>query len=280
MVLTAESRISEIVPATGALTHCSSSNQQTPTEHVYLPKIGNVRIRLSRLLEGKVKTLTVKRDSCGDWWTVFTCELEPKPLTKTGLSVGVDRGISAVIATSDGHLEANPRHYSKAEKALHKAQRRLARRKKVSSRREQARLAVTKIHRKVQRQRADFLHNLSTNLITNYDLIVLEDLNVKGMSKSKLSKHILDAGWSTFLQQLNYKAEYSDRTVKFVNPAYTSQTCANCNYIAKENRKTQALFECVSCGHRNNADINAAQNILARSEPLGANGSQVWQAVA
>lgn len=240
-------------------------------KHIYLPKVGNVRIRLSRPLEGSVKTLSIKRDACGDWWAVFTCEVTAQPLPASGASVGIDRGITALIATSDGELVDNPKHFTKAEKALRKAQRRLARRKKGSTRREKARLVVAKLHRKTQRQRLDFIHKLTTHLVKHYDLIALEDLNVQGMSRSKLAKHILDAGWSTLMQQLDYKAEYAGRQVIKVNPAYTSQTCAACGHVGKDNRRTQARFECRSCGHTANADINAAQNILARAEPSGAN---------
>lgn len=247
--------------------------KQAPSKTVYIPKIGNIRIRLSRQIVGRIKTLTVKRDNCGDWFAVFTCDNVPdKPLEPTGLSVGIDRGIACLTAKSDeDEPEAAPKYFNKAEKALRKAQRRLARRKKNSKRREKARLAVAKIHRKIARQRTDYTHKKSTELIQNYDVIVLEDLNTQGMARSNLAKHILDAGWTMLLTQLTYKAEYAGRQIALVNPAYTSQTCSKCGHVAKENRKSQSKFKCTKCAYETNADCNAARNILGRADLLGAN---------
>jgi len=247
--------------------------KQEPTKTVYIPKIGNVRIKLSREILGRIKTLTIKRDNCGDWFAIFTCDnVALKPLAKTGLRVGIDRGIASLIAKSDeDEPEPAPKYFSKSEKALRKAQRRLARRKKGSRNREKARLAVAKIHRKIARQRADYTHKKSTELIQNYDVIVLEDLNTQGMVRSNLSKHILDAGWTMLLNQLMYKAEYAGRQIKSINPAYTSQTCSKCGHVAKENRKSQSKFKCTKCSYESNADCNAARNILVRAELIGAN---------
>ena len=240
-----------------------------PTEHIYLPKIGNVRILQHRPIDGIIKTCTVKRE-VSDWYVTFSCEVINQPLPKTGKEVGIDRGITVALATSDGEMFENPRYYTKAQKALRKANRKLARRKRGSNRRELARLTLAKLHLKVKRQRADYLHKLSAYLISNYDVLVFEDLNVAGMSKSNLAKHILDVGWSQLMQFTNYKAEYADRQVLSVKPHYSSQECCVCGHIAKENRKTQSKFECVECGHKQNADINAANVILGRGHALQA----------
>ncbi len=256
--------------------------KQTPTEKsVYLPKIGNVRTNLHRPVEGKIKTATIKRDSCGDWFVTFACEVQAEPLPKTGSSVGIDRGISVAFATSDGHLEPNPKHVSKAEKALRKAQRRLAKREKGSKRREKARLAVAKIYRKVQRQRADFLHKISHNLVLQYDYIVFENLNVKGMVRSNLAKSILDVGWSQLQNYTSYKAEYAGKFVEVVRPHYSSQECAACGHISPKNRVSQSKFKCANCKRVEHADINAAQVIRGRgSLPPCVNRKPVGYAVA
>jgi putative transposase len=192
--------------------------KQVPTDHVYLPKIGNVRIRLSRPVEGKVKTCTVKRDACGDWFVVFACEVETKPLSSTGQSIGIDLGLIHIVTPSEGNKTEAQKYFSKAEKALRKAQRRLARRKKGSHRREKARLLVAKLHRKVHRQRLDFLHKLSTNLIKANDVIQIEDLNIKGLASGMLAKSVNDVAWGTLTQMLDYKAEYAGRQVVRVDP--------------------------------------------------------------
>lgn len=247
--------------------------KQSPTEHVYLPKIGNVRIRLSRPLEGNVKTCTVKRDACGDWFVIFTCEVEVKPLPSTGSSIGIDLGVSHIVVTSKGEKVETPKHFSKAEKALRKAQRRLARRKKGSVRREKARRLVAKQHRKVQRQRVDFLHKLSTDLIKENDVIQIEDLNIKGLASGMLAKSVNDAAWGTLTQMLDYKAEYAGRQVVRVDPRYTSQDCSDCGHRSGKKPLHIRKWVCENCGSIHDRDINAAKNIQARAVPLDANVS-------
>jgi putative transposase len=247
--------------------------KQSPTEHVYLPKIGNVRIRLSRRLEGKVKTCTVKRDACGDWFVIFTCEVEAKPLPGTGSSIGIDLGVSHIVVTSDGEKVETPKHFSKAEKALRKAQRRLARRKKGSNGREKARLLVAKQHRKVQRQRLDFLHKLSTDLIKANDVIQIEDLNIKGLASGMLAKSVNDVAWGTLTQMLDYKAAYAGRQVVRVDPRYTSQDCSDCGHRSGKKPLHVRKWICENCGSIHDRDVNAAKNIQARAVPLDANVS-------
>jgi putative transposase len=112
-------------------------------------------------------------------------------------------------------------------------------------------------------------------VIQKYDAIAVEDLNVSGMSKGNLAKHVLDVSWAEWFRQLSYKAEWAGRMFVAVDPKYTSQTCAKCDHVSKDNRKTQELFLCVSCGHTDHADRNGAVNILARAELSDANVSGV-----
>lgn len=237
----------------------------------YFSKIGNIRIRLSRPLEGKAKTATVIHD-CGEWYVSYVCEGEATPLPATGQAVGVDVGTTWFAITSDGEFVENPRHYQKAMRKLRTAQRAIARKpNKRSNRRKKAVKRVAKIHRKVSRQRLDFHYKTANKLIRENDLIAHEDLNVGGMGRGNLARSIHDVGWSQFFQILSVKAECAGRKVVRVDPRYTSQACNQCGHTCKENRMSQAKFKCVQCGHEQNADVNAALNILARAEPSGVN---------
>lgn len=249
-------------------------------KHIYLPAIGDVKIHLHRAIEGKIKTCTIKRDSCGDWWATLSCEVQAQSLPKTGQVVGIDVGVSNIIATSDGELVQAPRHLRKAEKALRKAQRRLSRRKKGSERRKKARLAVAKIHRKTQRQRLDFLHKLTTNLVKKYDLIALEALTLQGLNKGILAKSFNDVALGHFNHLLDYKAADAGKTVVRVDPRYTSQDCSCCGHRSGKKPLHVRSWTCEKCQAKHDRDINAAKNILAKASPSSANGSRLLQAVA
>ncbi|MGL4610443.1 MAG: RNA-guided endonuclease InsQ/TnpB family protein [Trueperaceae bacterium] len=252
---------------------CYPQYKTTPKDkHIYLPKIGNVRLRLSRAVGGKVKTATVKREADG-WYVVLVCEVEIQPLLATGNTIGIDLGLTDIVATSDGELIAAPRHFSKAQKALAKAQRRLARRKRGSRNREEARVQVAKLHQKVARQRADFLHKLSHRLVKENDVIIHEDLNIKGLAKGMLAKSVHDVSWGKLIEMLTYKAENAGRQIVSVSPNYTSQDCSVCGHREKHPLWVRT-FTCQGCGTFHHRDTNAAINVKqkwVRSEPLDAN---------
>ena len=246
----------------------------------YFSKIGNIRLRLSRPLEGKVKTATIIRD-CGEWYVSYACEIEAQPLPATGNSVGVDVGTTWFAITSDGEFVENPRHFQNSMKKLRVAQRSVSRKKnKRSNRRKKAVQHVARLHRKVSRQRLDFHHKTAVKLVREHDLIAHENLNVGGLGQGNLARSIHDVGWSQFFQILSQKAACAARRVVRVNPAYTSQACNQCGYTSKANRLSQSRFVCQSCGHKENADVNAARNILARAEPLSVNVAAVSASVA
>jgi len=186
-----------------------------------LSKIGSVRLRLSRPIEGKTKTCTIKREVSG-WFVVFTVENEIKPLPKTKRSVGLDVGIESFVTLSDGTQIENFKYYESTQKHLRKAQRKVSRRKKGSNSRRKAVVILRKIHEKIYSQRNDFQHKVSTHLINQYDLIAIEKLSILGMSRGILSKQVNDVSWSSLFQKLKYKAENADKTLIEVNPAYTS----------------------------------------------------------
>jgi putative transposase len=235
-----------------------------------LPKIGSMRVRLSRFVGGRVKTVTIKREG-ERWFVIFSCELPDAPPTAPAAitsPVGIDLGVEAFLTTSDGRRVENPRHLLRAEDRLKKAQRRLSRKKKGSGRRKRAKARVAALNRKVADQRRDFLHKLSRKLVNRHDLICFENLNIAGMMKNrKLAKHIADAAWSAFIRMLEYKAEWAGTKAMNVAAQYTSQDCSGCG-----ERVPKALsvrwHKCPHCRTELHRDHNAALNILARGIEL------------
>ena len=187
-------------------------------------------------------------------------------------------GVQTFATFSDGMEIENTRIYQKHQAELRRAQRRVARRKKASNRRRKAVILLQKVHGEIADRRQDFLHKHSTAVIRRYGTIVVEDLNVSAMSRGNVAKQILDCSWSEWFRQLSYKAAEAGRRFLAVDPKYTSQTCSKCGFRHPDNRKTQADFHCLSCGHQDNADRNGAVNILARMEPSYANASAVMLA--
>lgn len=175
-----------------------------------------------------------------------------------------------------GFFIENPKHFAKHERRLRIENRSLARKKKGSNSWNKQAKKLALLHHKIGNIRKDFLHKESTKIAKSNSMVYIENLNIKGMAKNgKLAKHILDAGWGIFGQMLSYKTK-----VEKVNAAYTSQQCNNCGHIAKENRKNQSKFECVICGHKVNADINASENIKSKGITLSRERSSVEQALA
>ncbi|BDP42051.1 hypothetical protein DAETH_20200 [Deinococcus aetherius] len=237
---------------------------------INIPKIGAVRCKFHRPLEGVPKTLQIVLD-VDQWYAVYTCEVPVNPLPATASVVGVDVGTRYFAITSDGEFVENPRHLGKFLKKLRVQQRTTARRRKGSNRRRKSVQMVAKTHRKIRRQRQDFHHKTARKLVREHDLIAHEDLRVSNMVQSNFARSISDVGWASFFQILSGKAESAGRKVVPVAPQYTSQRCNRCGHTCRENRLGE-VFRCVSCGHEDHADWNAAKNILARALPSGENG--------
>lgn len=272
-------------------------NRENPKRAtLQLQNVGDIKIQLHRPIEGEIKTCLIMREE-NQWFVCFSCELKPTD-TKLPLSyedVGIDVGIAQFAALSDGSFIENPRYYRQAEQNLAKLQKSLSRKKKKGvqgskgERRRKAIRLVAKAHRKIRNQRKDFLHKTTRMLVNRYQVIAHEDLKIKNMSKrpkpkqdaetgeylpnnasakAGLNKSILDASWGTFTNMIEAKAKSAGRIIKPVPAMYTSQTCSQCGHVSSDNRKSQAEFECVKCGYTNNADTNAAINILRKSEEL------------
>jgi putative transposase len=234
-------------------------------DKLHLSKIGSCRIRLSRPIEGTIKTCTIKREADG-WYVIFVVEENQcRFIPKTGETVGIDVGIENFAMLSTGQAVENPQPYRAAEKELKTAQRRVSRRpNQRSNRRRKAVRLLAKKHQKIQRQRADFHHKTALYIVREFDTIAVEELNVKGMVKNHhLAKSISDAGWGQFISILTSKAANAGRMVIKVNPSYTSQDCSRCGSRV---RKSLAMREhrCVNCGFVAHRDHNSAITIKQR----------------
>lgn len=242
---------------------------------VLIPKIGWVDWRWTRH-PGEPKSYRVKRDVAGKWWICFAVQPDPIPAPGNGSIVGVDRGVTHAFAMSDGQLVDVPRLRLAESARLLRLQRRLARQRKGSNRRERTKRQIARIrHREINR-RKDVVEKLTTRLAAEHDLIRVEDLKIGNMTRSArgtvgapvtnvaakagLNRGILRSGWGEFARRLEDKAP---GRVEKINPAYTSQRCNRCGHVASESRESQARFRCVACNHTANADVNAAQNIAA-----------------
>jgi len=229
---------------------------------LFLSKIGKVKVRLSRNVLGKVKTCTIKREVSG-WFVIFTVETEKEVLPKTGKQIGIDVGIESFATLSDGRQIENFKYFETFQKRLRVAQRKVSRRKKGSNQRRKAVLRLRKIHQKIKNQRNDFAHKVSFQLVKEFDLIAIENLNILGMSKGILAKQIHDVAWNSFFQKLTYKAENAGRQLIKVNPNGTSQTCI-CGGLVKKTLSVRHHY-CLKCGYFNHRDIVSAKVILNRA---------------
>jgi putative transposase len=240
-----------------------------------LSGIGRIAVRWHRPIEGEIKTLRITRKA-GRWYASFSCEMDKKLLPPTGRTIGVDVGISSLIATSVGELTENPKWYREGQAKLRVLQRRVARREKGGSNRRKAVQALQIHHEYVTNQRKDFLNKLANELVKNNDLIAIEDLQIQRMIKNKFfSKSILDGGWRYLAQRLSDKAAEAGREVVRVNPAYTSTTCSGCGKIIDNMDLSVRWVEC-DCGLSMDRDVNAAINIL-NSALQNRDGQSRWE---
>ena len=247
---------------------------------IFLPKLGFMRYRKSRNIIGTAKNITI---SCkaGKWFaSIQTEQAEILDIPDPKKSVGIDMGCVRFATLSDGSY-IEPCNFKKHENRLKKYQRRMARKVKFSKNWYKEKAKVQKANAKIANVRNDFIHKTTTEIAKNYEMVFVEDLQVKKMTKSlagstatpvakikkrHLNKSILQQGWNEFARQMAYKMEWAGGVFLKVPAYYTSLTCPkeDCGHISKDNRKTQALFKCVACGYEDNADLVAAIEIKAR----------------
>lgn len=243
---------------------------------VRIPKVGWVRFRWSRAVPNDAKSYRITRDRAGRWHVAFAAIPDPIPAPRTGEVVGVDVGVAVSAALSTGELLNVPTLRDTERKRLLRLQRKLAKAERGSNRRGKVKLAIAKLKVRETDRRKDWIEKTSTDLARRFDVINVEDLKIRNMSRSAkgtlaepgrnvrakagLNRGILANGWGKLVQRLEQKAP---GRVQRINPRFTSQTCNACKHVARESRESQALFLCVACGHQDNADVNAAKNIAA-----------------
>lgn len=258
--------------------------------HLTFPKLGRMRFYRSRDIAGNIKNYTVSRRG-QHWFVSIQVEvlLKSTNTIQSIKAIGLDMGIKHFVTTSEGEHIAPINSFRGLSHQLAIKQRRLSKKQRFSENWKKARNQVNKIHQKIADTRHDFQHKLSTEISKNHAIIVVEALKIKNMSKSAsgtieqpgksvgaksgLNKSILDQGWYEFRRQLEYKSRWRGGLVIEVSPQYTSQRCSHCQHIDACNRQTQEKFACMKCYKEQNADVNAARNILAAGHAVLACGA-------
>ncbi|MBY0454267.1 MAG: transposase [Burkholderiaceae bacterium] len=261
---------------------------------IFLPKLGWMRLRLSRPLLGTPKNATVSHRA-GKWYVSIQTEREVEPpVPPATTAIGIDVGIARFATFSNEGYLAPLNSFKQHQKRLARYQRRMAHKVKFSSNWKKEKAKVQKIHTRIAHCRKDFLHKATTAISQNHALVCIEDLQVGNMSKSAqgsqeqpgknvraksgLNRSILDQGWSEFRRQLEYKLQWSGGMLVAVAPQNTSRTCPCCGHVSKDNRRTQTQFLCVACGYQNHADVVGAMNVLERGLRLLACGEDISRA--
>ena len=248
-------------------TSCTNNNIRFENKHIRLPKLGLVKVRDKQIPQGRILNATISQEPNGHYYCSLCCtDVEFEQLPKTNKNVGIDLGICDFAILSDGIKIENPQFYEQSEKKLAKLQRELSRKTIGSARWEKARLKVAKLQKHIANQRNDFLQKLTTIIVSNYDVIAIEDLNVKEMKEtdSKIrNKRVGDVSWSEFRRMLTYKSQWYGKELSVIDRYYpSSQICHVCGH--RDGKKSEDIrnWICPNCNSELDRDINAAINIL------------------
>jgi len=244
----------------------TNNNIQVLEKQIKLPKLGLVKCKVSKQIQGRVINTTISQNPSGKYFVSVCCtDVEIPQYSPTGVVVGIDLGIKEFAITSDGKHIENPKFLRKSEKKLAKLQKELSRKTIGSNNRNKARIKVARLHEKIVNQRKNFLNKTSTELIKKYDIICLETLKVKNMVKNhKMAKSISDVSWGEFVRQIQYKADWYGRLVQRVDTYFpSSQLCNICGYKNSDTKDLQVReWECPICHTFHDRDGNASKNIL------------------
>ncbi len=229
-----------------------------------LSKIGEITLKRHRKIEGRIKQVTMKKSRSGKWFALIIADAPQETISGNKKKIGIDLGLNSYAYDSDGNRFEHPKNFDKSLKRVVKAQRKLSRKKKESRNRVKMRIRLAKIHEKIENQRNDFLHKLSSYYVKNYGVIAIEELGLRELiKKSRNPRKILDASWHRFSYMLEYKAESAGVQVIRVDPKGTTQTCSNCGKIARK-KLWDRLHKC-QCGLEIDRDFNSAKEILKRA---------------
>lgn len=257
----------------------STNNQESVAQvskhWIKLPKLGLVKYYGNKVT-GEVLSATIRRSNTGEFFVSFTVKCESQTLDKTDKAIGIDLGLTDFVVTSDGQKVKLPKYHNRLKEKRVKWERLTARRRDLAKERlgrdfseaknyQKSRRMVAKLRRKEVNQRQDFLHKLSLHLVKEYDVIVLEDLSIKGMMKNRnLAEAIGHQSWREFRDMLAYKCDWYGKTFISVDPRFTSQTCSDCGVNTGPKALHIREFMCPHCGALHDRDVNAANNILQK----------------
>lgn len=241
---------------------------------VSIPKVGLVKARLHREMEGTVKSATIKQEPNGHWYVCFVSHIELPDISPVcDAPVGIDVGLESFLTLDNGEKVKPPKFYRKAERKLKRLQRQVSRSQKTSRRRSKRKKCLAVYHARVRNQRNDWLHKISSKLISRYDTLCVENLNLKGLMRTKLAKSFTDASLGAFVQMLAYKAEWNHcRIVKVDRYFPSSKTCHQCNH-RQHLELSDRQWTCEGCGTEHDRDHNAAINLLLEGMRIVAVGS-------
>ena len=233
---------------------------------IKIPKLKTmIKIKQHREFIGLIKSCTISQNPSGKYYISILVDTENYQLPKLDSKIGIDLGIKEFAITSDGEIFSNPKWMNKLEKRLAKLQKDLSRKQKGSNNRKKARLKVSKLHEKIANQRKDYLHKISHHIISENQVIVIEDLKVSNMIKNhKLAKSIANVSWFEFRRQLEYKANWYGRELIIAPTNYaSSQLCSNCGNKSSQTKDLSCrTYICPICGMEMDRDINASKNLL------------------
>lgn len=248
-------------------TSCTNNNIRLESKHIKLPKLGYVKTRDKQIPQGRILNATISQEPNGHYYCSLCCtDITFEQLPKTNKNIGLDLGICDFAILSDGSRIENPRFYEKSEEKLAKLQRELSRKTIGSNRWNKSRIKVAKLQKHISNQRNDFLQKLTTSIVNDFDIIGIEDLDVKSMKETDnitRNKRVSDVSWSEFRRMLTYKCEWYGKKLSVIDRYYpSSQICHCCGH--RDSKKTEDIrfWICPNCNSELDRDINAAINIL------------------
>ena len=255
----------------------SAFRWDSPNRRLLIAKIGRLKVRWSRDVTVEPSTVTITKAPSGRYYVTLTLDFpDPEPLPRTGEVVGIDLGINRLATLSTGERVANPRHLGSVLKKLARQQRILSRQIKGSKRYERQRRKVAKLQERIADSRKDALDKLTTRLVREFDVLCIEDLNIRGMLRSTLGRSLSDAALGTFRRMLEYKAHRAGKAIRVVDRFFpSSQLCSRCGHRNSSLQRGETRWICPSCGAEHDRDDNASVNIKAAGHAASARGGVV-----